>query len=153
MSANERTNRARRDAAQALDAALRTTRITNGALGALCGVDEKRVRRWRSDDAADLDAAPPITALVACDWALFEELVERVRAARVELHGPSTTKSKLQLALAVLGSDARVNSIVCEAASDGAIQPHEEPAILDALAESGARRTELVAAFAKRGAK
>lgn len=153
MNSGDRTAHLRGEAARALDAAMRGTRTTNSALGDACGVDEKRVRRWRSDDTADLDAAPPVTALLGCSWETFELAVEQLRRARVAVHGPSTTKSRAQLGYALVAAKAKTIAVISDAASDGVIEPREEPAIEDALAEEGARASEFVAALRKRGAR
>lgn len=149
MNSGDRTGRDRREAARAFDAAMRESGTKNSALG----VDESRVRRWRSDDAADLEAAPPTSALIGCSWEMFEAWVARVRAARSEIHGASTVQSVEALMFGALVADSDVQRVFCGALADGSVDPPEVPAALDALARSDAKRAELAAALRKRGAR
>lgn len=150
MSADDRTGLLRAEAARVLDAAMRATRTTNGCLGDACDVDEKRVRRWRSDDAADLEAAPPMTVLLGCSWEAFEHMVTSLRRVRVGLHGASTTKTPEQLLAAAIGAGGRVASVGGDVLADLVIEGVEEPAIIDALTESNVANTAVIDALKKR---
>lgn len=153
MTASARTERLRREAARALDAALRETDVTNAALGALVSVDERRVRRWRSDDEADLEAAPPMTVLLGCSWETFEACFARLRAARIELHGAAVVESVENQPLRVLVADAAVQSEIAGALADQVVQGHEVPGLLDRFASSSAVREQAIGLLRKRLAR
>lgn len=153
MSASERTDRLRGDAARVFDAALRETSTTNRVIGEASGVAETRVRRWRSDDDADLEAPPPTTALLGCSWELFEAWVARAREARTALHGASHALSVEALALRALAADGAFQQEIAAALSDGAIQPCEVPGLTDRLSASQQAREALVPALRRRGGR
>lgn len=134
MSADERTG-ARAEAARVFDAAMRESGTKNNELG----VDEKRVRRWRSDDDADLEAAPPTTALLHGSWELFEAWVARARAARTELHGaPTHLTPEAALADAAM-ADSDVARESFAALADGHLSPTECPTVIAAKLRSEAK--------------
>ena len=131
-------------AARCLDAAMRAVKLSNVELAVLVGCAESRVRRWRSDDDADLDAAPPLTVLLVAHPELATALLAEIHTARGE-----DAQAAERTAIAYLRAESRVEAITLDALGDGIITAMEAPAILEELdraeAAKAAFRTSLEA--------
>jgi hypothetical protein len=146
MSGTERTARLRAEASRVFDASLRDAGTTNRAVAEASCVAETRVRRWRSDDSADLDAPPPTTALLACSQELFDAWVARAREARTVLHGAPPAASTRELLLRVLHADGALQQEIAAALERG-VQPGAVPGLLSRSSASEQARDALLRAL------
>lgn len=137
----------KRVAARCFDRAVRACGYTNATVGALLELDEKRVRRLRSDDDADLDVVPSVADVLMADHALGEAFVRELRAERRRIHGePSTVTVERQLA-GVLVAASGLMAAGASALADGAVSGPERAALDQQAAhcegELGALRAQL----------
>lgn len=105
----------KRLAARIFDAAIRACGYTNERVGGQVDLDERRVRRLRSDDIGDLDVVPTLAHLIDADHALGEKMLAEIRTARLALHGtpPAVTierrlAASMRSASELLGEGATV---------------------------------------------
>lgn len=138
---------AKKAASRAFDRAVRASGYTNAQVGAMLGIDERLVRRMRSDDPADLGAVPSAAALILADHELGERFLAELLIERRKVHGvPSAPITLNDAVTAVAESGASVAALSIDCARHGMPGPRLpelDAAIADHMRECEAARARI----------
>lgn len=111
-------------ASRAFDRAIRATGRTNERVSQSLGIDNKRIRKLRSDDSDDLDAIPSAADIIMADAELGERFLSELKSERLRVHGKPPAVTLEQQALELLDALSVVSqSITAPLRKTGVLRP------------------------------